>query len=173
MKQTVILTAILAALTQYASADEIKDSNPVEGEGVLAPKIESRINEKFSPVEGDRFIVSLSRMNWFAALVFCTEQNAKPLSLEFGKDDIIKKQFIEFIKLYHLQSRSYWLNGNRLEDDVTFRWGLGGMPLSHTDWDKNQPDNAGGTQRCMRLFETMMWDDDDCFVINYAACQKY
>ncbi|XP_011180378.2 C-type lectin 37Db [Zeugodacus cucurbitae] len=173
MKQAVILIAFLAALAQHVRAVELNVSKPVEGEDVLAKKIESRINGRIAPVDGERFIVSLSRMNWFAAYGFCSQQNAKLLSLELGKDDIKKQQFTDFINLYHIQIRNYWLSGNRLEDDITFRWGLGGLPLSYTDWAKNEPDNFGGQQRCMRLYTDMTWDDDGCVSINYAACQKY
>ncbi|XP_054083740.1 C-type lectin 37Db isoform X1 [Zeugodacus cucurbitae] len=173
MKQAVVLIAILAVLSHYVSADEINDSNPDEGEDVVAMKIESSITPRLGQLEGDRFIISLWPMNWFAAYGFCSQQNATLLSLELGPYDFKKQFFRDFNNMYHLQYRGYWLSGNRLEDDVTFRWGLGGVPVSYTDWNPGQPDNARGTQRCMRLFSFMTWDDEDCVANFYAACQKY
>uniref|UniRef100_A0A0A1XR54 Low affinity immunoglobulin epsilon Fc receptor n=1 Tax=Zeugodacus cucurbitae TaxID=28588 RepID=A0A0A1XR54_ZEUCU len=172
MKQAVILSAILATLVQYVNADEIIDSNPVEEEDVLPLKIASRSDARLGQVDGDRFIVSLMKMNWFSAYVFCSQQNATLLSLELGNADIKKQQFIDFITFYHLQSRPYWLSGNRLEDEVTFLWGLGGVPVSYTDWNPGEPNNMGGPQRCIKLFPVMTWDDEGCFAQWYAACQK-
>ncbi|XP_011180832.2 C-type lectin 37Db-like [Zeugodacus cucurbitae] len=177
MKQTVILIAFLAALAQCVRADELNDSNSDEDEGegedVPVLTISSLLNVRLEQVESDRFIVSLTKMNWFAAYGFCSQQNATILSLELGNFDIKKLKFTEFINIYHLQSRPYWLYGNRLEDGLTFRWGLGGLPVSYTDWQPGQPDNGGGDQQCMKLFPSLMWDDDGCFAQNYAACQKY
>ncbi|XP_011188229.2 C-type lectin 37Db [Zeugodacus cucurbitae] len=163
MKQAVILITILAALAKCAT------SVPAAGENVSALNIESRL----APIDGSRFIASLTNMNWFGAYGFCSQQNATLLSLEMGKNDNKKKEFTAFIKLYHLESHEYWLSGTRLEDDVTFRWGLGGLPISQADWAPSQPDNLGGQQRCMKLFTSIKWDDEDCFAKFYAACQKY
>ncbi|XP_039949435.1 C-type lectin 37Db-like [Bactrocera tryoni] len=162
MKQTVVFSAILVALTHCVSAGDVPSQD-------IASPIEGRL----APVEGERFILSLTSMNWFAAYGFCNQQNTTLLSLELGNADNKKKQFKAFINLYHLEDHEYWLYGSRLEDDVTFRWGLGGLPISYTDWSTGQPDNAGGQQRCMKLFKTILWDDDNCFSKYYAVCQKY
>ncbi|XP_011197952.2 C-type lectin 37Db [Bactrocera dorsalis] len=115
----------------------------------------------------DGIVFSVGEMNWFAAYGFCTQLGMKLLTLQSSVDNEVFKKIAEH---YKLQEKYYWLAANRLEDDVTFRWGLRGPPLSFGNWISGQPDNTEEVERCVRAEENHEWDDEDCFTKHFVIC---
>ncbi|XP_049302107.1 perlucin-like isoform X5 [Bactrocera dorsalis] len=111
-------------------------------------------------------VFSVGKMNWYAAYGFCTQLGMKLLTLQSSVDI---EEFEKMVQHYKLQKRFYWLSASRLEDEVTFRWGLRGPPISFENFSPYQPDNRGGIQRCLRLYKDDKWDDVDCSAMDFFA----
>lgn len=69
---------------------------------------------------------------------------------------------------------SYWLGGNDLEIEGTFKWVRSDSPVVFSDWNPGQPDNYGTAgEDCMELQGAMNyhWNDLPCSARHRFICE--
>ncbi|XP_011201733.2 C-type lectin 37Db [Bactrocera dorsalis] len=121
----------------------------------------------FSPQR--KYIVTLIKLNWFAAYAFCEQNGWSLVSIESAAEQF---QVQNYINYFNLESSDFWTSGNKLTDLQNFRWGYNGSKFSYTNWAMGRPDNFMGGQHCVKLLEnSLKWDDDFCENSHHFICQ--
>jgi hypothetical protein len=57
-----------------------------------------------------------------------------------------------------------WIGLDDIEEEGTFLWADGSAP-SYVAWAAGQPNDAGGTQDCVRMLGDGTWNDSDCALL--------
>ncbi|XP_014092471.1 C-type lectin 37Db [Bactrocera oleae] len=116
-----------------------------------------------------KYIVTLIKLNWFAAYAFCEQNGWSLVSIESASEQF---QVQNYINYFNLESNDFWTSGNKLADLQNFRWGYNGSKFSYTNWAMGRPDNFMGAQHCVKLQEHFLkWDDDFCENSHHFICQ--
>lgn len=74
----------------------------------------------------------------------------------------------------HQNEVSYWLGGNDLEMEGTFKWVRSDAPLVFTDWNPGQPDDFSSGEDCIELQGAMdyHWNDLSCSARHRFICES-
>lgn len=69
----------------------------------------------------------------------------------------------------------YWTSGSDLGEEGSFFWASNGRSISKNSslWLPNQPDNAGGSENCVHLWDTLNYKINDlpCNTQCYFICE--
>ncbi|XP_004531577.1 C-type lectin 37Db isoform X1 [Ceratitis capitata] len=116
-----------------------------------------------------KYIVTLVKLNWYAANAFCEQNGWSLIHIE-----TVTQQFqtLNYLNYFNLQSNDFWTGGNKLADLQNFRWSYEGPKFSYSNWGFGQPDNSLGSQHCVKLeASSLKWHDDFCENTYHFICQ--
>jgi hypothetical protein len=74
------------------------------------------------------------------------------------------------------ESSSWWIGGKRTYDPLDlavsfsdgWKWSNGNIFSSYTNWNTGEPNNAGGNEDCVVMYNSGVWNDDDCSELKRA-----
>lgn len=69
-----------------------------------------------------------------------------------------------------MRSAHFWLSGNDLMEEGIFSWSSNGRPITFKRWLSGQPDNAGGNENCVEMYDHQ-WNDNKCQNDMYFVCE--
>ncbi|XP_054742177.1 C-type lectin 37Db-like [Anastrepha obliqua] len=119
----------------------------------------------------DNYIVTLIKLNWYAAYAFCEQNNWSLIQIETAKDQFEVQNYLNF---FNLQANDFWTAGNNLADLRNFRWDYDGPQFRFMNWEFGQPDNSEGREHCVKLIEnSLQWGDDSCENSYHFICQRF
>ncbi|XP_017494726.1 PREDICTED: lithostathine-2-like [Rhagoletis zephyria] len=120
--------------------------------------------------ENANYYVSQNQVSWFSANYFCYSNGWDLVSPSNFSAEIELKGFVE---LFGLTEYNYWAAGNRLADQKTWTWGVGGEKFSLTNWATNQPTASGNNCLLLQTNTTdILWANQDCTSQYNFICQK-
>jgi len=64
-----------------------------------------------------------------------------------------------------------WIGGTDAASEGAWVWSPSNTPLSYTNWNAGEPNNAYGGQDCMQIYSSGKWDDTECSTL--ANRKKY
>ncbi|XP_053961000.1 lithostathine-1-like [Anastrepha ludens] len=116
----------------------------------------------------DNYIVTLIKLNWYAAYAFCEQNNWSLIQIETAKDQFEVQNYLNF---FNLQANDFWTAGNNLADLRNFRWDYDGSQFRYMNWAFGQPEGRG---HCVKLIEnSLQWGDDSCENSYHFICQRF
>ena len=65
-----------------------------------------------------------------------------------------------------------WIGGTDAASEGAWVWSPSNTPLSYTNWNAGEPNNAYGGQDCMQIYSSGKWDDDKCMNQQKYVCQQ-
>ena len=66
---------------------------------------------------------------------------------------------------------TWWIGFTDIETEGTFTWS-NGDPVTYTNWNAGEPNNAGGGEDCMEiLWRSYAWNDNRCIVAHPYVCE--
>ncbi|XP_020716093.1 C-type lectin 37Da-like [Ceratitis capitata] len=115
------------------------------------------------------FLVKHTKLDWYGAAYYCKHADARLVQIESNEE---KRKLKEFLKQNKAATKSYWTAGNTIEDSYFWRWGIGGVQITFTDWAKSEP-QIKGDEACLLLKEqSLQWSAVNCTTTNYAICER-
>ncbi|XP_018785134.1 PREDICTED: perlucin-like [Bactrocera latifrons] len=115
------------------------------------------------------YYVSHNPVSWFAANYFCYSNGWSLVAPSSFTSDLLLKGFIE---LFGLTQNNYWTAGNRLANETTWLWGLGGNSFAFTNWAASEPVTSGDCLLLQTNTIDILWANQDCGAQNGFICQK-
>ncbi|XP_054878128.1 galactose-specific lectin nattectin-like [Poeciliopsis prolifica] len=85
-----------------------------------------------------------------------------------------KGEFTFLQKLIRFEKGSYqrtWLGGHDAEKEGVWLWSDGSR-FSFTQWGTGEPNNLGGNEHCMEIYELGDMNDAPCTTRSYSICAK-
>ncbi|XP_028895224.1 galactose-specific lectin nattectin [Zeugodacus cucurbitae] len=172
-KLILLLTILmLASIKATPSTTEVQQKTPDDFsyEDYLN-RTEKRLTSydaPFSPLQR-KYIVTLIKLNWYAAYAFCDQNGWSLASIESTLEQF---QVQNYLNYFNLQSNHFWTSGNKLADLQNYRWGYNGSKFSYTNWVTGGPNSFMGGQHCVKLQEnTLKWDNDFCENSHHFICE--
>ncbi|KAG5877305.1 hypothetical protein JTB14_021100 [Gonioctena quinquepunctata] len=168
-----ILSYIVSILlVHHACANSIKAYVAYKdslSEDVLINTLPSLGLEKF----GGRlyYFETIFKGNYYKATQFCNFHDMELVSIESkSENNFLRKHIQAFLGSgeYH-----FWTSGTTMPDDH-WVWLSTGRPILFTNWAPNEPDNAGGNEKCLEVYttiEALLWNDHGCTEEKYVICE--
>ncbi|CAD7000422.1 unnamed protein product [Ceratitis capitata] len=150
MKITLLLVIAPATIV-----DCIEESG-IEGRGPILDKV---------------YFLGVEKLSWYAASFYCEKSGWKLVTIESARD---QANLMQFLSYYNINDRGYWSAGNRLSNDVDWRWGFESEEMNYTNWQNtDQQCQCVDTSDCVKLVErNLRWKGEDCFAELDFICQK-
>ncbi|XP_058865032.1 macrophage mannose receptor 1-like [Acipenser ruthenus] len=129
----------------YASVNsdgEWEDSVCSEKKAFMCYSETSTITERYTLIQ--------ELKTWTEAQQYCRENHADLVSIKNASEneDLVKKA----------QGTPFWIG----LFNEPWKWSHQGDNYTFHYWNTGQPDNAGGNQKCVRMYKSGTWDDKDC-----------
>ena len=74
-----------------------------------------------------------------------------------------------------LEARKTWIGLHRDPRNKSQWLWVDGSSADYTNWDKGEPNDAGGTEDCVEMYSTSFltrkWNDNSCGFNNYYVCE--
>ncbi|XP_058864858.1 macrophage mannose receptor 1-like [Acipenser ruthenus] len=98
----------------------------------------------------ERYTLIQELKTWTEAQQYCRENHADLVSIKNASEneDLVKKA----------QGTPFWIG----LFNEPWKWSHQGDSFTFHYWNTGQPDNAGGNQKCVRMYKSGTWDDKDC-----------
>jgi len=83
--------------------------------------------------------------------------------------------FREILQHFNTGWSAVWIDLSDLETEGLFRWGDGVFVSDGwTNWKNNEPNNAGGNEDCVHLWQPYggLWNDEGCRKQYPALCER-
>lgn len=76
--------------------------------------------------------------------------------------------------LLAFETRDSWIGGTDVVVENTFVWTGSGQTFTYINWGPGNPDNSGGNQHCVILYQPSdyKWHDTQCTNTNSYICEK-
>ncbi len=102
---------------------------------------------------GSSYVLTDNSGNWWAAQQAATNLGGNLVTINSTAEN-------SFVYSAFSNSDSYWIGLSSLGYRENLRW-ASGEPVNYTAWGSSQPDNSGGNQQAVRLFNNgnSAWDD--------------
>ena len=98
-------------------------------------------------------------MNWFEADQYCKGLGGNLAS--FGTNESFNKVSIGQ-NLSNAGYRIFWIGLNSINNG-SYEWSDGSL-ANFTNWDKDQPDNYRGAEKCTEINSDGFWSDANCYI---------
>ncbi|XP_071793642.1 echinoidin-like [Asterias amurensis] len=69
-------------------------------------------------------------------------------------------------------SRHTWLGYRRDLSTGSFAWIDGSPAGNYTNWAPGEPNNRGGEEDCVEMYDTSMWNDKKCIQLRRFICKR-
>ncbi|XP_061177914.1 protein PIF-like [Saccostrea echinata] len=141
----------------------------------FARKIEPRVCdagwEKFGQ---SCYLFSLSYGSWNNGKAFCEGQGGYLVELTSLEEDTFVRDYVRNRGLTAFETRDSWIGGTDVASEGSFVWSESGQPITYNNWGPNNPDNGGGNQHCLILFQPSdyKWHDTQCTNTNSYICEN-
>lgn len=105
-------------------------------------------------------------VTWDKSVEICKKYNASLVTIES-----IEKQF--FLKIFGWLGTMFWTSAHK---DLNGKWKwINGNDILYTNWGEGEPNNQGGNQNCIRVWDavsngTWKWDDTNCDGV-FVVCE--
>lgn len=63
-----------------------------------------------------------------------------------------------------------WTSGMIIDDNKTLKWVGNNKPVTYTNWNKDEPNNLTGKEKCVNVYFT--WNDNDCNEKIIFVCER-
>ncbi|KAM9307097.1 perlucin-like [Pholidichthys leucotaenia] len=108
------------------------------------------------------------KANWSYARSWCQDQGAELAVI----DDQLENDFVASY-LRDLEHNT-WIGLSDLLVENQYAWSDGISPVRYTNWNLNEPNNAGGTEHCVAMIHSQLstgkWNDDACHKNHSFVC---
>ncbi|XP_048780982.2 echinoidin-like [Ostrea edulis] len=125
------------------------------------------------------YLFASDQASWPEAAAFCVTMNSNLVEIESATENAFIEGELKIIHGHdsHAQNQnevSYWLGGNDLEVEGTFKWARSGESVTFTDWNPGQPDDFHSGEDCMELQGAMdyHWNDLPCTARHRFICES-
>ncbi|XP_069133136.1 perlucin-like protein [Argopecten irradians] len=118
------------------------------------------------------YFFSTDKQSWYQAAFTCAAKGGTLVAFNTRAE-------MYWVKNYAKRrcNTDWWLGGNDIRNERSWVWQAYNTPVNRdcVDWDRGQPDNAGGNQDCMLLWarRDFRWDDQNCASLKNYICEKY
>ncbi|KAG5867130.1 hypothetical protein JTB14_006257 [Gonioctena quinquepunctata] len=118
------------------------------------------------------YVEAIFKGNYYQAIQFCNFHGMELVSIESRyENEFLWKHLKAFLGP---GDYPFWTSGTTMPDD-RWVWLSTGKPIIFTNWSPNQPDNAGGNEKCLEATyhpnKPFMWNDHGCTVKKYVICE--
>ncbi|XP_078331103.1 echinoidin-like [Crassostrea virginica] len=125
------------------------------------------------------YLFASDQASWAEAEAFCLSMNSNLVEIGSESENAFVEGELKIIHNHNSHSQnqnevSYWLGGNDLEIEGTFKWVRSDSPVVFSDWNPGQPDNYGTAgEDCMELQGAMNyhWNDLPCSARHRFICE--
>ena len=101
------------------------------------------------------------KLMWNEARLVCELMGAHLVKIETEEDRYLQGKF---------GSKLTWIGATDGDEEGTFRW-TDGTPLTYSNWDLGQPDDAIG-EDCAQYWVSGKWNDNNCGNQHYFICKE-
>ncbi|XP_058866642.1 macrophage mannose receptor 1-like [Acipenser ruthenus] len=132
------------------SDGEWQDSVCSEKKAFMCYSETSTITERYTLIEVLK--------TWTEAQQYCREHHTDLVSIKNASEnaDLVKKA----------QGKPFWIG----LFNEPWKWSHQGDSFTFHYWNNEQPNNAGGNDKCVRMYKSGTWGDKDCSVLYPFFC---
>lgn len=127
--------------------------------------------EKF---EESCYLFSLFSGTWDSGKTFCEGEGGHLVEISSLAEDNFIRDYVRNRGLTAYETRDSWIGGTDVDVENTFVWTGSGQTFTYINWGPGNPDNSGGNQHCVILFQESdyKWHDTQCTNTNSYICEK-
>ncbi|KAK3105709.1 hypothetical protein FSP39_003936 [Pinctada imbricata] len=132
---------------------------------VLKRLAEPGCRDGWNKFKSSCYLIALQPATWAEAESFCMAADGTLVEIESqDESDFLEEQLRNRHGNKSTLYNSYWIGGNDVQVEGDFRWYRTNSPLTYTDWNPGQPDDASTNEDCMELqgIFSYHWNDMDC-----------
>ncbi|XP_052774130.1 low affinity immunoglobulin epsilon Fc receptor-like [Mya arenaria] len=74
-------------------------------------------------------------------------------------------------QIQNLQSGSYWMDLNDLQEEGSWLWQATGTAPEYTNWMPGEPNNTGNDENCALIYKGGKWNDGHCTTVSRYICE--
>ncbi|XP_058825863.1 C-type lectin 37Da-like [Topomyia yanbarensis] len=108
--------------------------------------------------------------NWYKASEYCNSIGMRLAVISSNQQQDNLVAMIKSSSKYNTAKMEIWIGGSDLAKEGEFIWQSTGAKIGYANWNKKQPDNAGGNEHCVQIRHipavnwNWHWNDRDCKV---------
>merc|ERR1712227_275795 len=110
------------------------------------------------PLGPSCYLFSPYPMTWFQAEQFCHSKGGYLAEIQSAEETNLVGSVLN-------QESDYWMGLNDLASPGHWSWQHSFQPMTWSNWENGQPDNADGSERCVEIVgmgHGWRWYDADC-----------
>ncbi|XP_052699692.1 echinoidin-like [Crassostrea angulata] len=145
----------------------------------LLQSVTGDCRDGWTKFQGSCYLFASDQASWPEAEAFCLSMNSNLVEIGSESENAFVEGELKIIHGHdshssHQNEVSYWLGGNDLEMEGTFKWVRSDAPLVFTDWNPGQPDDFSSGEDCIELQGAMdyHWNDLSCSARHRFICES-
>ncbi|KAG4079873.1 hypothetical protein HA402_015004 [Bradysia odoriphaga] len=130
---------------------------------------------KSSYINGKRFVLFLTKNNWYRAAHICAYYQMQIATINNIEEHNVAVELIRpHIRLQSDGANRVWIGGNDLGEIHHWYWQSTGLPIKFFHWANGEPNNNGRNGRCIILeyFGNLQWNDWECYYEANFLCEE-
>ncbi|CAC5360485.1 unnamed protein product [Mytilus coruscus] len=110
-----------------------------------------------------------SKKTWNDAKIDCRKRGGFLVKI----DNALENWFLKF--LINKSAGDFWIGAHDSVREGRFKWEADNTPLTYTNWNPGEPNNAGNKEDCAYLLsgDTSKWNDAPCSYTIFYICEKH
>ncbi|XP_053395956.1 perlucin-like protein [Mercenaria mercenaria] len=117
--------------------------------------------------QGSCYLFVDAKRNFSGADSHCLGLGAYLVHIESSLENEFLKNHLRTLKEY----KSYWIGLTDAATEGIHRWIYDNSTTSFTDWHPRQPDNNGGNENCVHMYN-YKWNDSPCNQSLNSICER-
>uniref|UniRef100_A0A8W8NNT5 C-type lectin domain-containing protein n=1 Tax=Magallana gigas TaxID=29159 RepID=A0A8W8NNT5_MAGGI len=117
-----------------------------------------------------QYWVGMDLVTWHGAEVICRNIGANLAEIESPEEDNFIHSLVSHLK------EDIWLGATDIAEEGTWLSAEKNTTLTYVNWYPGQPNNYGGNQNCLCLYEPYpydhAWCDDVCSMLHQFVCER-
>ncbi|KAL8608004.1 hypothetical protein ACOMHN_023820 [Nucella lapillus] len=119
------------------------------------------------------YAIPMAEGSWADGMMMCQELGGQLAVIETAAEQGYLEGFLQRYGTGLPNDADFWVGGGDYLQEGQWKWVMPDTPITHTFWAPGQPNNAGGSQGCLRVSKALRykWEDGNCDSTEYAVCE--